>query len=206
MCLAMQNVWQRAFRQRFKTTASAIFLSIVCAVPCLAAAEAEFDASTGFRIARYRSPVPNTVPGGRVITAADVADLVKNRQALLVDVMPSDGAGLDTATGAWHMTKPRPDIPGSVWLPDVGKGQLSPAMDGYFRDNLAKMTGGNNSRPIILYCQADCWMSWNAVRRASGYGYTALYWFPEGSDGWRDWDGSFAEAQPVPLAPTAAEK
>lgn len=202
----LQSVGQRAYRKRLIKIASLMLLLAECAVSCLAAEVPEFDATTGFRIARYRSPVPDTVPGGRVISAADVADLVKNQNALLVDVMPSDGAGLDSATGQWHMTKPRLDIPGSNWLPDVGKGQLSSAMDGYFRDNLAKLTGGNISRPIIVYCQADCWMSWNAVRRASGYGYTALYWFPEGSDGWRDWDGSFAEAQPVPLAPAAAHK
>ncbi len=202
----LQRVGQRAYRKRFKTIAWVLVLFAACTVPCAAADEAEFDTTTGFRIARYRSPVPDTVPGGRVISAADVADLVKNQNALLIDVMPSDGAGLDAVTGVWNMSKPRPDIPGSIWLPDVGKGQLSPAMDGYFRDTLAKLTGGNISRPVIVYCQADCWMSWNAVRRASGYGYTALYWFPEGSDGWRDWDGSFTEAQPVPLAPAAAHK
>jgi PQQ-dependent catabolism-associated CXXCW motif protein len=170
------------------------------------AEDPEFDATTGFRIARYRSPVPDKVPGGRVITAAEVADLVKVQQAILLDVMPSDGAGLDSATGDWHMAKPRQDIPGSVWLPDVGRGQLSPALDAYFRDNLSKLTAGNVSRPIIVYCQADCWMSWNAVKRASGYGYTSLYWFPEGSDGWRDWDGSFVDAKPVSVAPVGAQK
>lgn len=179
-------------------TFSAAFLLV--SVPAQAA-EPEFDAVTGYRILRYRTPVPETVPGGTRITAAEINDLVKKQDAVLIDVMPSDGAGLDTGTGQWRMTKPRQDIPGSVWLPDAGKGELSPAMDQYFRDNLAKLTGGNPARAVILYCQSDCWMSWNAVKRAASFGYTSLYWFPEGSDGWRDWDGSFAEAVPVPVLP-----
>jgi PQQ-dependent catabolism-associated CXXCW motif protein len=170
--------------------------SLLVAVPAQAA-ELEFDAVTGYRIARYRSPVPETVPGGTRISAAEIKDLVQKHDAVLIDVMPSDGAGLDTVTGQWRMTKPRQDIPGSVWLPDVGKGELTAAMDSYFRSTIAKLTGGNRARAVILYCQADCWMSWNAVKRAASYGYTALYWFPEGSDGWRDWDGNFVEAVPV---------
>jgi PQQ-dependent catabolism-associated CXXCW motif protein len=167
------------------------------------AEDPEFDAATGYRISRYRSPVPESVAGGTRITAAEVLELVKNQKAVLLDVMPSDGAGLDAATGEWHMTKPRQNIPGSVWLPDVGRGQLSPSMETYFRGNLEKLTAGERSRSIIIYCQSDCWMSWNAVKRAAGYGYTSLYWFPEGSDGWRDWDGTFSEGKPVPLDPTA---
>lgn len=161
--------------------------------------EQDFDPDSGYRIARYRSPVPSSVPGGKTVAAADIAELLKSQNAILVDVMPSDGAGPDPSTGTWRITTPRTDIPGSVWLPDVGKGKISADLDTYFRDNLTRLTRGNKSRAIIVYCQSDCWMSWNAVKRASAYGYTALYWFPEGSDGWRDWDGSFVNATPVPM-------
>ena len=186
------------------TRAALIALALASPAIPASADEPEFDAATGYRIARFRSPVPANVPGGAVISAADVADLVKNRSAILIDVLPSDGAGLDAATGQWRLSKPRQDIPGSVWLPDVGKGDLSPVIDEYFRDNLARLTKGNLTAPVIIYCQADCWMSWNAVKRASSYGYTALYWFSEGSDGWRDWDGTFVDAKPVPVTKTAA--
>jgi PQQ-dependent catabolism-associated CXXCW motif protein len=179
-------------------TFSAAFLFISATAQ---AAEPEFDAVTGYRVARYRSPVPETVPGGTRITAAEINDLVKKQDAVLIDVMPSDGAGLDTVTGQWRMTKPRQNIPGSVWLPDVGKGELSPALETYFKTNLKSLTASNTARAVILYCQSDCWMSWNAVKRAASYGYTSLYWFPEGSDGWRDWDGTFTGAVPVPVLP-----
>ena len=199
MSLARQAAWLKA-----SMVAVTAVMTISGSANC--AEEPEFDAKTGFRIARYRSPVPGNVPGGRVISAADVADLVKSQHAILLDVMPSDGAGLDAATGEWHMTKPRLDIPGSTWLPDVGRGQLTPPIEAYFRDNLTKLTDGNTARPVIVYCQADCWMSWNAVKRASSYGYTEVYWFPEGSDGWRDWDGSFVDAKPVPVTPPPSTK
>lgn len=44
-------------------------------------------------------------------------------------------------------------------------------------------------------------MAWNAVRRAAGYGYTRLYWYPDGIDGWRDWERKAEPAEPVPLDP-----
>ena len=184
----------------------AILVMLVLAVSATASLcdEPEFNPVTGFRIARFRSPVPASVPGGTAIAAADVAGLVKNHSGVLIDVLPSDGAGLDPATGKWRLIKPHQDIPGSIWLPDVGKGELSPVMESYFRDNLARLTNGDLARPVIIYCQADCWMSWNAVKRAAGYGYTALYWFPEGSDGWRDWEGTFVAAKPVPATPAAS--
>jgi PQQ-dependent catabolism-associated CXXCW motif protein len=163
------------------------------------AAAPEFDAATGYRIARYRSPVTVAVVGGTRITAAEVDGLVRDQAAVLIDVMPSEGAGPDPQTGAWRLSKTRQNIPGSVWLPDVGKGELSVEMDGYFRDNLAKLTATDKTRAVIIYCQADCWMSWNAIKRAASYGYTQLYWFAEGSDGWRDWDGRFETAIPVPI-------
>jgi hypothetical protein len=27
-------------------------------------------------------------------------------------------------------------------------------------------------------------MSWNATKRAVGYGYAQAFWYPEGADGW----------------------
>lgn len=161
----------------------------------------EFDPVTGFRIARYRSPVPADVPGGKRIAIEDLDELTRHG-AVVVDVMPSDGAGLDLATGQWN-TRPHEHIPGSTWLPDVGKGRIDGRLDRYFRGNLDRLTGGDKGRPLIIYCQSDCWMGWNAVQRAAGYGYAQIYWYPDGIDGWRDWDRTFAPAVPVPVAADA---
>ena len=80
--------------------------------------------------------------------------------------------------------KPRANIPGSVWLPDTGYGELAPAMAGYFADGLEKATAGDRARTLVVYCLADCWMSWNAAKRALALGYTDVAWYSEGTDGW----------------------
>ena len=82
------------------------------------------------------------------------------------------------------IAKPRQNIPGSTWLADVGTGTLTPEMKKYYKSNLEKLTKGNKALKIVMYCTADCWMAWNAVRRASKWGYTNILWFPEGTDEW----------------------
>lgn len=164
----------------------------------------EFDAVTGYRIARYRAPVPEEVPGAKRIFFDDVEKLIAERHAILLDVMAAEGGGANPVTGQWRLTKARQHIPGSHWLPNTGKGLLEPGMESYFKSNLVRLTGGDLSRAVIIYCQADCWMGWNAAKRAASYGYTAVHWYPEGTDGWRDWDGTLAAAEPVPMAPADA--
>ena len=175
----------------------------------LTAAHAEespehFDAETGYRISRYRAPTPETAPGATTITVDEVKGIIRRERAVLIDAMPGEGAGADPKTGEWRLVKTRAHIPGSVWLPDVGRGRLTPAMESYFKANLDRLTGGDRARALIIYCVADCWMGWNAAKRAASYGYTHIYWFPDGTDGWRDWAGDLVPATPVPLPPDNA--
>lgn len=180
---------------------SALALLAAAAAVACAADEAElFDPLTGMRISHYRANVPPDVAGGKRIDIDDLDDLMAKESPVLLDVMPSEGPGLDTATGEWKLAKKHGHIPGSTWLPDVGRGRVSPALDCYFRDMLEKLTGGDKAKPVVLYCQSDCWMAWNAVRRAVAWGYTRLYWFPDGIDGWRDWERKFTPAEPAPVA------
>jgi PQQ-dependent catabolism-associated CXXCW motif protein len=166
--------------------------------PTFAADEPEFDATTGYRISRYRTPVDPKVPGGTRVQIEQVDDLIRNG-VILVDVLPSDGAGLDLKTGTWQMAKPHENIPGSTWLPDVGRGHIEPLIEQFFKSNLERLTGGDRSRSLLIYCQSDCWMGWNAVKRASSYGYSSLYWYADGIDGWRDFERPFSQSKPVPV-------
>lgn len=179
-------------------TTAALALSIATWPGKVAADASAFDPATGYRIRQYRAPTPSDVPGGVKITLDELETLMRDRNALLIDVMPSEGAGPDPITGLWHVPKPRLNMAGSVWLPDVGKGVLTPQIDAYFKQALARLTGGDNRRAIVFYCQADCWMSWNAVKRASELGYSSLHWYPEGTDGMRDWDVPLVPAVPEP--------
>src|SRR5258706_1216119 len=61
---------------------------------------------------------------------------------------------------------------------------------------LACARGGNNETLLVIYCQADCWMSWNAAKQALSYGYTNVAWYPEGTDGWQRANLPLADSQP----------
>ncbi|PPC87071.1 MAG: hypothetical protein CTY31_04265 [Hyphomicrobium sp.] len=171
-----------------------------------AAEDSSFDRTTGYRIAHYRAAVPDTVPGGTRVDLDKVDQLIKDG-ALLLDVMPSEGAGPDPVTGQWRLSRPHQTIPGSVWVPDVGRGIISTAYENYLSENLKRLTEGNFDKKLIVFCQSDCWMAWNAVQRISALGYKQIFWFPEGTDGWVEWgDRKLTPADPVKfLVPSKAQ-
>jgi PQQ-dependent catabolism-associated CXXCW motif protein len=139
---------------------------------------------SGYRMEEYRVPTPPTLQGAQVLTTADAHALWEKRQAVFVDVLPQPPrpSGLPPST-IWG-PKPRLDIPGSIWLPDTGYGALAPVMESYLERNLAKASGGNFGQLLVFYCLKDCWMSWNAAKRAMILGYTSVAWYPDGTDGW----------------------
>ena len=131
---------------------------------------------------------------------ARIVDVVlRDQRAILIDVSPITGLGYDPATGRWRAAKAHQSLPGAVWLPEVGRGALEPTIERYLAYNLARLTDGDRARALILFCHADCWMSWNAIKRADQLGYKRLYWFPEGTDGWRDWDRELVSVLPTPI-------
>ena len=53
------------------------------------------------------------------------------------------------------------------------------------RLDAAAATDNDPDRPVLFFCQINCWMSWNAGKRAmETLGYTHVLWFPDGLDGW----------------------
>ncbi|MBS9478042.1 PQQ-dependent catabolism-associated CXXCW motif protein [Ancylobacter radicis] len=142
------------------------------------------DEPDSYRMDAYRAPTPATLTGARVIDTRAAEALWKAKTAVFVDVMPRDVKPANLPAGTIWRDKPRDHVPGSVWLPNVGYGALSPDMDSYFRRGLATLSGGKPDAMLVFYCQTDCWMSWNAARRALSYGYTSVIWYPAGSDGW----------------------
>ncbi|HET6307418.1 MAG TPA: PQQ-dependent catabolism-associated CXXCW motif protein [Rhodopila sp.] len=152
----------------------------------------------GYRLGDYRSPVPATMEGKPALTTAQAAALWRDHAAIFIDTLPQPPrpAGLPAAT-IWH-PKPRDDIPGSIWLPDTGYGALAPVMQRYFADNLQAATQGDRQRRLVFYCLANCWMSWNAAKRAVSLGYTQVDWYPDGSDGWAAQNLPLEQRDPVP--------
>ncbi|MBL8565108.1 MAG: hypothetical protein JNM89_05270 [Hyphomicrobiaceae bacterium] len=185
--------------------ASLLFASFLLAsflltsTPSRGEPDSAFDPETGYRIARYQAAVPEKPPAGERVWIDDIDRLVRDAHAVLLDVSPIHGAGYDKASGAWRISKPHETLPGATWLPEVGRGDINPAVARFFARELARLTGGDKTRAIVIFCNADCWMSWNAVKRAASFGYSGLKWFPEGTDGWRDFDRALVAAVPVPL-------
>lgn len=133
----------------------------------------------------YNAPVPETLTGTTVIADDDAAyELWESGEAVFVDVFPHTPRPANLPKGTLFREKKRHSIPGSLWLPNVGYDSLAPETDTYFRDGLKLASKDDLTTPIVIFCRADCWMSWNAAKRALEYGYTTVYWYPDGSDGW----------------------
>ena len=171
-------------RTLFRLAIAAAAVSLAILVPTGSAiADAPPPEPDAYRQDAYRAPTPATLRGARVLTTKDAEALWRSGEAAFVDVLPQAPrpAGLP-ADVVWR-EKPRYDIPGSVWLPDTGYGELAPIMLDYFRRGLDRALDGR-SRPLVFYCLKDCWMSWNAARRAVALGYANVDWYPEGTEGW----------------------
>jgi PQQ-dependent catabolism-associated CXXCW motif protein len=151
-----------------------------------------------YRTDDYRKPVPLTLKGATVLSGADALKTWSAKTAVFIDVYPHPPKPADLPAGTiWrdtsHMT-----IEDAVWLPNVGYGVLSAEHDAYFRRNLATLTKGDKTKPLVFFCLKNCWMSWNAAKRALSYGYTNVEWYRDGSDGWQEIGGLVVEVHPLP--------
>lgn len=155
----------------------------------------DIDTKTGFRMERYRAPVPQSVPGGKTVNTDEVKALLST--AVLIDVLPPVGLGADPLDGKWLISEPRYTIKGATWLPEVGRGHLTDEHIEFFTRNLERLSNGNLDTELIFFCTADCWQSWNASKRASLLGYTNIYWYPSGTDGWLESGNQLSPVLPV---------
>ncbi len=138
----------------------------------------------GYRMDEYRAPVPQTLAGATVLGAEDAHLLWSEGRAAFIDVLPQAPRPVNLPEGTIWRDKPRDSIPGATWLPNTGYGAIAEPTAAYFRDGIAAATGGDPAHPLVFFCLENCWMSWNAARRAIEWGHTAVHWLPEGTDGW----------------------
>lgn len=151
-----------------------------------------------YRTNHYHAPTPRTLRGARVVSTFQAAALWKRGDAVFVDVLPRPPRPVDLPAGTSWRDRPRLDIPGSIWLPDTGYGALAPSMPAYFAAGLRKPTHGDRDKLLIIYCLRDCWMSWNATKRALAMQYTHLIWYPDDTDGWSDAGLPLKRTRPQP--------
>ena len=173
-------------------------LILVLGLVCMLTVGARPLEPQGYRMDDYRTPTPETVAGGVVLDTDAAYELWKSGSAVWIDVLPAPRRPANLPVSALWMPVPHRDIPDSLWLPDIGRGALSPELETYFQDHLEAATRGQRDTAVVFYCLADCWMSWNAAKRAAAWGYTRVYWYPDGTDGWEAAKLPLTETEPVP--------
>lgn len=131
------------------------------------------------------SDVPATITGGKVIHADELEELLQRSKPLVIDVSNEEKRPPGLAPNALWLPLPQQVIPDSVWLPGAGDADIAPETDALFRKLLSQVTHDDRDHVVVIYCHERCWLSWNAAKRAIGYGYRNVHWFPEGIEGWR---------------------
>ena len=135
----------------------------------------------GYRLDDYRAPVPDIVPGATVVHVSEVQALIATGTAVLIDVLPAPRRPDSMRPGAPWLPTPHLTLPGALWWPEIGRGALPPTTVARLSERLHEAVG---DRLVVFFCVPDCWMSWNATRRAAEMGFHAA-WFPEGTEGWQ---------------------
>ncbi len=178
---------------RGKVTVLFLAASLLSAVKPIWAGEVAEPA--GYRMDEYRSPVPNTLQGARVVTTEEAEALWRDKSAVFFDVMPNVPKPANLPAGTIWRDKVRIGIAGSVWLPNVGYGAITEETANYFRNGLAAHAK-TKAQTVLFYCMTNCWMSWNAAKRAIEWGYTSVIWYPAGADGWEKAGLPVVESKP----------
>ena len=130
--------------------------------------------------------VPATLEGATVLDSAAALDkLIQHEHPVLIDVAEKDRKPPSMSKSMIWLPQHR-SIPGTDWMPGGGNGTDDAAFAAAFRTRAATLTDGKPSTPIVVYCHPDCWASYNAAKRLVGLGYTKVYWYPEGMEGWQD--------------------
>ena len=170
-----------------------------------AAAFAVVPEPAGFRMEDYRAPVPNAVPGASVFHTHQLEDLAEQDSAVFIDVLAAPRRPKGMKPNMPWLPEAHRNLPKSLWWPGVGHGAISPELEARFRERLGEVVKANPGSVVVFYCKSDCWLSWNAAKRAASYGFPVA-WFPEGADGWEAAGLPMQDAKPEfldqpPIAP-----
>src|ERR1700760_3635814 len=123
----------------------------VIALSGVAHAEELVPEPKSYRTGDYRAPVPDTLAGARVLSTREAEAIWRNKAAVFIDVLPRPPKPPNLPAGTVWRDKPRFNIPGSVWLPDTGYGELAAPTEDYLRQGLQRASGGDRSKLIVVY-------------------------------------------------------
>lgn len=158
-------------------------------------ADTSLFSADGYRLSHYRSPTPLTHEHARTLDTVTLQQLLREQPGTrLIDVYRQQWLH-----GQFIEDEVHANLPNSLWLANTGDGELNAQWQDYFQRHLAQASQGNRAWPLVFYCRSDCWLGWNAVKRAHQLGYTNLYWYRDGIDAWQQAGLPLIPAQPLPL-------
>lgn len=146
----------------------------------------------GYRLTRYRSPTPISHEQAITLEPVQLQELLQQEpHAALIDVY-----GNPWLRGHFTLQEKHFNLPNSLWLANCGTGELTADWEAYCKTWLKQISGGDPEFPLVFYCRADCWLGWNAAKRAADWGYGRLYWLRDGIEGWQQAGFELVAAQP----------
>lgn len=116
--------------------------------------------------------MPDTAPGAITVSPKEAACLIAQLKDRLVKV---SAMGDDKA------------VPGSIRVSYAGGSDpgLPAESTVELAETLAVATGGDKTRPMIVYCHHNqCQLSYNTIIRIAQLGYRRIYWMRDGIQGW----------------------
>ena len=149
-------------------------------------------------MSEYRAPVPPSAPGTTTVDTDKVQAMIAEGHTVLIDVLPRPPRPAGLSDDAVWLPKPHASLPGAVWLPNVGFGALSDELHLYLSGHLERLTTEVPTARLVIFCEPNCWMSWNAAKRAAEWGYERVYWYPEGTEGWKAAGLPLERVEPAP--------
>jgi quinoprotein dehydrogenase-associated probable ABC transporter substrate-binding protein/PQQ-dependent catabolism-associated CXXCW motif protein len=160
-----------------------------------------------YRTDLYQAPVPAGLTGARTVDLDGFQALAEGGDAVLIDVMPAQRKPAGRPDDAIWREPERDTVPGAHWLANMGYGVLERHEEGAFRMELSRLAGPDGANSLVFFCEPDCWMSWNAAKRAVSYGYDHVVWYPGGVSEWSAAGLPLEKATPWrPTAPVAMHK
>lgn len=175
-----------------------VFLALLAASPARAEDTPPAEPES-YRLDNYHAPTPATLKGATVIDTSRAFEIWNEKEAAFIDALSRPARPADLPREVVWRPSPRHDIPGSMWLPGTGVGELTPALQSYFESGLARAAGNSKDKLLVFYCRTNCWASWNAAKRALTLGYRNVYWYPGGADAWERDGHPLEERLPEPM-------
>lgn len=171
--------------------ASALAMYVAGAQPAMS----DVPEPTDYRGPPYNGAVTDTLRGAQVIDA-DEAIRLHEHGVPFIDVLPRMARPAGLPEGTLWREPVHESIPGAIWLYGTGYDKLSSEERARLARGLNAATAGDKAQPLVIFCRAECWLGWNAAKRAVEMGYRAVRWFPDGVDGWQVAGGDLVPVRP----------